>query len=147
MRSFGRRDSSERLRAMRQHVESDPVGEIAPWVAAIAFWEEGEIEEARRLAESVLEKEPSDFRMLVICLDWSIRIGNPELTLELAKRLVNAKSPSRGLRRFDAVMSVVLWPLRLLGRRDGLKEDADVMDKWAEWAKAHVAAAAESNRG
>lgn len=148
LRGFGLRDSSERIRSMRELADSDPGSELAPWVAAIAFWEEGQTEEAKRLADVCLEESPADFRMLVICLDWSIRVGNPELTLSFAKRVVDAKSPSRQLRRVHAVMSVVLWPLRpFLGSRDGLKVDADNLDKWAEWAKAHVAAAAKPSVG
>lgn len=54
--------------------------------------------------------------------------------------MVDAKNPARQIRRLNAVMSVFTWPLRLLGRGGGLKQDAETMDQWAEWAKAHVTA-------
>ena len=121
VRSFARRSGSDRVGAMRQHAEADPKGMIAPWMAAIAFWEEGEIEEANRLAEAFLEREPCDFRMLVICLDRSIRTGDAERTLAFARRVVQAANPSWRLRRVYLVLSVLLWPLWLLGRGRALK--------------------------
>ncbi len=140
MRSFGLRDRPARVLAMRQHAQQDPKGIFSPWLAAIAFWEEGEAEEANRLAEAILEEQPSDFRMLVICLDWSNRIGDAERTLALARRVVQAKNPSRRLRRLYFLASVLLWPLRLLGfRRDRtLMLEADSFDSWVHWAKKYV---------
>jgi hypothetical protein len=138
MRSFVQRGSAERVRAMRKHVEADPRGNLAPWMAAIALWEEGEIEEAHRLAEAILEEQPSSFRMLVICLDWSIRSGDSERTLALAQRVVQAENSSTLLRWSGALLSVLDWPLRLLGRGSPgrrLRREADVLDKWVHWAK------------
>jgi hypothetical protein len=138
LRSFLHRDSAERVRAMRQLGASNSDGTIAPWMAAIALWEEGEIAEAQRMAESLLQDEPVDFRMLVICLDWSIRSRDPDRILAFAQRLAAAENPSRSLRRTHAVMSVVLWPLWLLGYGRGLRHEADALDAWDEWARAYV---------
>jgi hypothetical protein len=145
MRSFNLRDSAERIRAMRQHADQDPGGFIAPWMAAIAFWEEGEIEEAHRWAEAILVEQPFDFRMLVICLDWSIRAGDAGRTLAFAQRVVQAENPSRRLRRTSAVTSVLLWPLRLLGRGGSLRQEAETLDKWAQWAKEYVESSAQKS--
>ena len=128
---------------MRMHAKEDPRGIIAPWMAAIAFWEEGEVEEAHRLAEAILEEQPLDYRMLLICLDWSIRIGDAEHTLAFAQRVINAENPSRQLRRVHFLASVVLWPLRLLGRGGGLKHEADMLDKWEQAAREYVESSAQ----
>lgn len=138
MRSFTRRDSAERIRAMREHAAADPQGTLAPWMAAIALWEEGELEEANRLAEVILEQEPDDFRMLVICLDRSIRRNDPEHILTFAQRVASTESPSRRIRRVNAVLSVLLWPLRLLGRGGSSGREAEALDAWAEWAREYV---------
>ena len=145
MRSFGRRDSAERVREMRGHAEANPRGNLAPWMAAVVLWEEGEIEEAHRLAETILEERPSSFRMLVICLDWSIRFGDTERTLALAQRVVQAENPSALLRRAGALLSILDWPLRLIGRGgggSGLRREAEVLDKWVHWARAYIESSA-----
>lgn len=138
IRSFNRHDSAERVRSMRQIAADDPEGILAPWLAAIAFWEEGEIEEARRLAEVILEKEPTDFRMLVICLDWSIRIGDPRRTLAYAERVASVERPTRRMRKINAVLSVLFWPIRLLGYGGGMRHEVKVLDAWSEYAREYV---------
>lgn len=138
LRNFLRRDSAERVQAMREHAASESDGTIAPWMAAIALWEEGQIAEAHRMAESLLESEPADFRMLVICLDWSIRSRDPDRILAFAKRVAEAENPSRSLRRTHTVVSVVLWPLWLLGYGRALLQEADALDAWGDWAQTYV---------
>jgi hypothetical protein len=143
LRNFLRRESAERVRAMRKDAATNPEG-VAPWMAAIALWEEGQIAEAHRMAESLLRNEPADFRMLVICLDWSIRSRDPDRILAFAKRVAEAKNPSRSLRRVHAVVSVLLWPLWLLGYGRELRHEADALDAWDEWARAYVRDHAQS---
>jgi hypothetical protein len=143
LRNILRRDSTERVQAMRKLAVADPDG-IAPWMAATVLWEEGQIAEAHRMAEPLLQSEPADFRLLVICLDWSIRSRDPDRILSFAKRIVEAKNPSRSLRRIFAVVSVVLWPLWLLGYGRGLIREADALDAWDEWARAYVRDHAQS---
>ncbi len=137
LRNFLRRDSAERLQAMREDAAADPEG-VACWMASVALWEEGQIAEAHRMAESLLRSEPADFRMLVICLDWSIRCRDPDRILAFAKLVAEAKNPARSQRRVYAVASIVLWPLWLLGYGRGLLHEADALETWGEWARAYV---------
>jgi hypothetical protein len=138
IRSFNRNDSAERVRAMREHAHEEPNGILAPWMAAIAFWEEGEIEEARRLAEYQLVDSPKDFRMLVICLDASIRAEDSERTLSYARRVIEAENPAKGIRRVNKVLRILLWPLLLLGYGRGLDHEPDAFEAWEQWARAYV---------
>ena len=110
LRNFLRRDSAERLQAMREDAAADPEG-VACWMASVALWEEGQIAEAHRMAESLLRSEPADFRMLVICLDWSIRCRDPDRILAFAK-LSSQVATSCVCCRVDRPLALVAARLR-----------------------------------
>ena len=137
MRRFNVSDPEARLQAMREEARSDPGGTGA-WMSALAHWEEGDIVEARRLADSILVNEPHDFRMLVICLDSSIRAGDAVQTREFAQRVASIANPTQSMRRTRVVFGVLGLPLRLVGRGRVNWGEVDVYDQWARWARAHV---------
>lgn len=138
MRSFNRR-GADRVAAMRREADTSAAS-MAPWVAAIALWEEGEIDDAHRLAEAYLANEPDDFRMLVICLDWNIRKQDAEQTLSYARRVAAAEQPLQRIRWVHSVLRVVFLPFRWLGLAgiDGVVQDRSTMILWAQWAREHV---------
>jgi hypothetical protein len=113
-------------------------GELAPWLTAVAAWESGEVAAAFRLAEENLHKEPDDFRMLLICLDYNIKTRDSPQIRSYAERLLKARNPAKWSRRMYYTFCIVLFPLRLLGYGKALKDEADAYDEWIAWAKSYV---------
>ena len=127
-------------RALKEEAERNPSG-LARWAHATESWMHGEIAAARQSAEMDLQARPDDFDLIRICLDYYIRSRDSAQIYAHAKRLLAAKNPAAALRRFHAVQSIILWPVRLLGhrRRNGFKIAADNCDKWVAWSRDYVA--------
>ena len=161
---YGRRDSSgpalavktlrQKLRALRLFARHDPYARkelkewavrkpasLAGWSYAQKLWLAGEVAAARQSAEVVLQTRPHDFDMLLICLDYHIGARDSVQVDAYAKRLLAAKNPAAAIRRTYAAVSIVLWPLWLMGYKGGrgLKVAAEKYDRWVEWAKYYVA--------
>jgi len=122
---------AERIAALRHEAEAHPEG-VAPWMFAVVLWEEEHIAEAYSLGLSNLEKNPGDFTMLVICLDFHIRNKDQPQIDAFARRLAVAKSPVGFRRIADTVVSV------LLGGRSNAQERTDAFHEWQRWAREHV---------
>jgi hypothetical protein len=137
VRALRHRDSSGRIRTLRAEAARDPQGSAA-WILAIELWENGEIVEARGLAEAILRREPADFFCLAICLDYHIRAEDSLRTLEYAQRLTLADAPAGFRRRSVANANSTLVPRKLLGNGRSVRETADVLNAWARWAQDHV---------
>jgi hypothetical protein len=131
IRAYRTVGSAERIGAIRQEAKVHPDG-VAPWMLAIVLWEEGSITEAEQLASTHLAKEPSDFTMLVICLDFHLRNKNWAQIDTYARRLSNAKSPVGFRRIADTVVSM------LLGNRGVGQDHTDAFDQWHQWAREYV---------
>jgi hypothetical protein len=131
LRALKHRDSSGRIGALRLEAAGYPKG-IALWSLAIELWFAGELVEARELAETILEQEPTDFWCLAICCDYQARAGNTEATLEYAQRLAAADMPG-GLRR--SFISSALW---LIGFGRGAQKYFGWSDRWANWARDYI---------
>lgn len=127
-------------RALKHEAERNP-DSLARWAHAHKSWIAGEIEAARRSAEVDLQTRPHDFDMLLICLDYHIRARDSAQIYAYAKRLLGAKNPAVSIRRTYAALSILLWPLWLLGykRGRGLKVAAEKYDGWVDWAQDYVA--------
>lgn len=127
-------------RALKHEAERNP-GSFARWAHAHKSWMAGEIGPARRSAEVDLQTRPHDFDMLLICLDYHIRARDSAEIYAYAKRLLDAKNPAASIRRTYAALSILLWPLWLLGYKGGrgLKVAAEKYDRWVEWAQDYVA--------
>jgi hypothetical protein len=137
IRAYGKHDGSDRILALRQEAAKKPHG-TALYVLANVLWEEGEIAEANQLAEGFLKENPTDFNMLVICLDFQIRANDPTAILELAHRVAAARKPSR-LRRMGSIIAAPrTWSARLLGRGRRSRTWAEALDEWADWARDYV---------
>jgi hypothetical protein len=137
IRAYGKRESGQRIQALRQEAAAQPQG-TASYVLAVVLWEEGEIDEANHLAEAFLEESPADFNMLVICLDYQIRANNPSAISEYAHRVAAVRKPST----FRQVASVLArprtWPARLFGRGQSTPNITEALDEWAQWAQDYV---------
>jgi hypothetical protein len=135
-RSVARHDR----RALKQEAERNPDG-LARWAHATEAWMHGEIAEARRSAELALQTRPEDFELIRICLDYHIRARDSAQIYAYAKRLLAAKNPAATLRRISAVVSIILWPLWLLGYKGGRggNKYADNCDRWIAWSRDYVA--------
>lgn len=126
-------------RALKQEAERT-ADDLARWAHATESWVHGEIAEAHRSAEVGLQTSPDDFDLIRICLDYHIRARDSVQIYEYAKRLLAAKNPAATLRRLYAVVSLVLWPLWLLGYRKGRSATlADNCDNWVAWSRNYVA--------
>jgi hypothetical protein len=135
-----RRNPAERRRALAHEAERDPAG-LAGWALAIDLWRRGDISAAYRLAQEVLRARPTDFQMLLICLDYHIRARDSTHVYAFAERLIAARNPAHQMRIVHAVLSLFLWPLWLLGLRSrhNFKNRVDNLDRWVSWAKNYVA--------
>jgi len=121
-------------RALKNEAERT-ADSLARWAHASESWMHGEIAEARRSAEVALQTSPDDFDLIRICLDYHIRARDSVQMYAYA-----AKNPAPTLRRLYAVMSLVLWPLWLLGSKRGRGAKlADNCDKWVAWSRNYVA--------
>lgn len=140
LRLTARRDIAQRRRAIARVAESDPAG-LAGWALANDLWMRGDISAAYRQAQEVLRGDPTDFGMLLICLDYHIRARDSAQIYVFAERLIAAKNPAHHLRLMHAVESLFLWPLWLLGFRFGrsLNKHADNLDRWVSWARNYLA--------
>jgi hypothetical protein len=137
IRGYGKRERSDRILALRQEVAKEPDG-AALYVLANVLWEEGEIVEANQLAESFLKESPTDFNMLVICLDFQARGNDSKAILDLAHRVAAARKPSR-LRRVGSILAAPrTWPARLLGRGRRGRTWSEALDAWADWARDYI---------
>jgi len=140
IRAFTIKDSGDRIRALREQAARQPRG-TATYVLAVALWEEGQIEEAHELAMSFLQENPTDFRMLVICLDRHLRAKDDAAALEFARRVAAATR----IRIFRPVaMAIVIllfpdkWVSREFRRRLSAKSHVDPLDEWARYARDYV---------
>ena len=139
LRLTARRDVAQRRRALARAAESDPAG-LAGWALANDLWMRGDISAAYRKAQEVLRGDPTDFGMLLICLDYHIRARDSAQIYVFAERLIAAKNPAHHLRLMHAVESLFLWPLWLLGFRFGsLNKHANNLDRWVSWARNYLA--------
>jgi hypothetical protein len=79
--------------------------------------------------------------MLLICLDYNIRARDSSQIYAFAERLLAAKNITPQIRRVHGVLSVLLWPLWLLGFRfcSTGAANADSRDRWVSWAKNYLA--------
>ncbi len=137
LRNLLRRDRAEKLRSLRIDAEKHPNG-IAPFIAATAFWEEGEFVSAYGFAEANLRREPNDFRMLVICLDYHIRARDSVQIKAYAERVLAARRPARLSRISATIQGVLLLPLRALGIGRDPRVTTDAFDAWIAWAKNYL---------
>jgi len=138
LRLFARHDACAR-NELKEWAGRNPAS-LAGWSHAHKSWLAGDIAAARRSAEMVLQTRPHDFDMLLICLDYHIRARDSAQIYAYAKRLFDAKNPAAAIRRAQAALSILLWPLWLLGYKGGrgLKVAAETYDGWVEVAKYHV---------
>jgi len=136
-RAFHHRNSAGRIRALRREAARDPQG-VASWILAIELWEQGEIVEARDLAEAILQQEPADFYCLAICLDYQVRAEDSARILEYAQRLIFADAPVGFRRRPGTIANGALMPLRILGKGLTVRQTTDALNGWARWAQDYV---------
>jgi hypothetical protein len=135
LRALRQQDAGDRIRTLRLKAARDPRG-IAAWILAIKLWGNGEIDEARGLAEAVLQQDPTDFYCLAICLDFQTRSGNSVGILEYARRLTQAEAPVGFRRGANCIATSKLSPLSVLGQR--YVREAAVLSAWAQWAQDYV---------
>ncbi len=127
-----------RRRLLAKEAERAPTG-LAAWSLAHDLWREGDVAEAYRLAEKVLQAKPTDFEMLLICLDYHVRARDSTQIYTFAKRLIATKSTAYQMLGLYKALSVFLWPLELLGFGRKLRRRADHSDRWVLWAKKYLA--------
>jgi len=137
LRALKQRDSSGRIGALRREGAGHPNG-IAPWALAMELWIAGDIVEARALAETILQQEPTDFCSLAICSDYLVRAGNPEGALAYAQRLAVADMPM-GFRH-GGIAKALLSPLWLIGYGRAVREYSEWVQRWVHWARDYVKA-------
>jgi hypothetical protein len=137
IRAYGKRESRERIQALREEAAVHPK-RTASYVLAVVLWEEGEIEEANRLAAAFLMEKPTDFNMLVICLDYQISANNPSGILEYAHRVAAARQPSSLRRAASILVRPRTWSARLFGQGEPTQNSTEALDEWAQWAQTYV---------
>lgn len=135
-----RRDAAQRRRALAHEAERDPAG-LANWALANDLWMRGDISAAYRLAQEELRAKPTDFQMLLICLDYHIRARDSTQVYAFAERLIAAKNPAHQIRVIHSLLSLFLWPLWLLGfrRARNYNKRVDNLDRWVSWARNYLA--------
>ena len=135
-----RRNSDSQLRQLSQEARKNPGG-LATWALAFHSWRQGHIAAAYQAAQKVLPSQPTDFWMLLICLDYHVRARNSTQIYAFAEKLIATKNPANQLRCMYAVLAPLLWPLWLLGLKHGrrLRSRADNFDRWVLWAKNYIA--------
>jgi len=137
MNAYFQRDRADRIRALRDEAERRPEG-LGRHLLAVAFWEEGNLDEAFRLAEPLLQETPQNFDLLLICLTFHLKYDNEQQIDAYARRLAVARSPGKLLRTGTVVLNIILFPFRLLGLRPRSHDYADVLDSWSQWAREYV---------
>jgi hypothetical protein len=139
------RDQAKRIVALGAQALSNASG-TTPYITAILAWKSGEVAAAYSLAKEILVKDPSDFRMLLICLDHHIRARDSDNIKTFAQRLLKSQNPAGRLRIWYITTDILLFPLRILGIGKRMAPEADTYDEWVTWAKEYVAAHPEEER-
>jgi hypothetical protein len=135
------KDRTGRLRALEAAAQTADERSVFPYLAAIYFWEEGEISTAYRFAERCLRTEPENFRMLLIAADYHCQNANATLTREYALRILAAHNPAQKIRRRLKRWTPLLWCLKLIRPRNGVhlyEKEADAFDEWVKWAQSYA---------